>query len=201
MLAAASRHWPTYSAGAANAWLLLVTSKPPSWSHVLLRWTDEQPVLGEPHLGFFYPDPLGFWNEVRRWTLQLVSNGCSGWGMPEALATSALIHTSGGDGPSFEAVERVTRPHVVIFLDESAWCRAGVVLDGPAEHHHIVDPYRRGQVYEGFWGRTATGTVVGKSPQHPATHRLYRAADIDAFLRSAPAGRARRAPVPGHGSR
>jgi hypothetical protein len=41
-------------------------------------------------------------------------------------------------------------------------------------------------VYEGFWGATADGTVVGKAPQHPAMHNLYRAEDMDRFLASAP---------------
>src|SRR5438874_34420 len=49
--------WPNHSPGAVNAWLLLFTRKPPSWEDPLLPWTDESPTLGEPHPGFFYPDP------------------------------------------------------------------------------------------------------------------------------------------------
>ena len=28
--------------------------------------------------------------------------------------------------------------------------------------------------------------IVGKSPQHPTTHNLYRAEDLNGYLRSAP---------------
>jgi hypothetical protein len=52
--------------------------------------------------------------------------------------------------------------------------------------HHIKDPHRPGQVYEGFWGELEDGVVVGKAPQHPTTHNLYRSDDMVAFLRSAP---------------
>ncbi len=47
----------------------------------------------------------------------------------------------------------------------------------------IPDPHRRGQVYEGWWGTTPAGTVVGKAPQHPTMHRLYRAEDLRDWLR------------------
>ncbi len=75
---------------------------------------------------------------------------------------------------------------MILFLDEPSFERAG--LDGLKRvPHFIVDPHRNGQVYEGFWARDEDGLVVGKAPQHPATHNLYRSADMLAFLRSAPA--------------
>ena len=54
--------------------------------------------------------------------------------------------------------------------------------------HYVPDPYRKGLTYEGFWGRTPDGLLVGKSPQHPAADplaRLYRetAAMTDSTLR------------------
>jgi len=52
--------------------------------------------------------------------------------------------------------------------------------------HYVPDPHREGQVYEGFWANDGDGLVIGKAPQHPATHRLYRAADMDRFLSLAP---------------
>ena len=53
--------------------------------------------------------------------------------------------------------------------------------------HHINDPHREGQVYEGFWSTGDDGLVIGKAPQHPTMHNLYREEDMLAFLRSAPA--------------
>jgi hypothetical protein len=124
-----ARDWPPNSPAAINAWLLLVTTKPPTWRDNLVLWEDHPPTLGRANEGFYYPDPLGFWAEIRE--------------------------------------------------------RSGLEVRQVA--HHITDPHRRGQVYEGFWGRTPDGRVVGKAPQHPTTHNLYRDADMLGFLRSAPA--------------
>src|SRR5205814_8705280 len=60
-----------HSPGALNAWLLLVTTKPPSWKDRLLVFPESPLSLGAPHEGFFYPDPLGFWAEVRHWVVEL----------------------------------------------------------------------------------------------------------------------------------
>jgi hypothetical protein len=79
---------------------------------------------------------------------------------------------------------RTMLPRVVLFLDGPAWEKADI--DVRQEPHYVPDPHRPQQVYEGFWAVTGDGTVVGKSPQHPATHKLYRAEDMDRFLRAAP---------------
>ena len=83
------------------------------------------------------------------------------------------------------AVE-VMEPRLVLFLDEPSWAASRDLLDGEQIPHYITDPHRPKQVYEGFWGTRSDGVVVGKSPQHPATHNLYRADDILGYLRSAP---------------
>ncbi len=167
-----------------NAWLLLVTTKPPSWRDGLVHWPELPPSLGEGHEGFFYPDPLGFWAEVRKWSLALFSAIRPGWGLSEALALTALLHV-GDQGDRFRRGREQCRPRVVLFLDEPSWERSGVVVVRK-EPHFIADPHRRGQVYEGFWGTDEEGTVIGKSPQHPSMHRLYRASDMNEFLTSVP---------------
>ena len=72
------------------------------------------------------------------------------------------------------------RPRLIVFLDEPAWQSAAIeVATAPFS---VPDPHRAGQVYEGWWGTTASGAVVGKAPQHPTMHRLYRAEDLTAWL-------------------
>ena len=84
------RDWPPYSPGSVNAWLLLVTTKPPSWQDDLVRWEEQPLTLGKAHEGFFYPDPLAFWAEVRKWTVELfVDADPSTWrDTPETVANS-----------------------------------------------------------------------------------------------------------------
>lgn len=176
--------WPPFSPGAANAWLLLATTKPPSWRDTLLMWPETPLAVGEPHEGFFYPDPRGFWAEVRRWSVEVFRGQVPTWGTAEALSLTALVHV--GDEPErLRHALAVTRPRTVIFLDGPSWERSGLDV-GHAEPHYIYDPHRAGQVYEGFWGRTPDGVVIGKAPQHPSTHNLYRAEDMLGYLRSAP---------------
>ncbi len=184
----AATPWPALSPAARNAWLLLVTTKPPAWRDPLLAFPDGPPTYGEPHPGFFYPDPLGFWAEVRRWVVTLLRRTEPAFGLPEALSLGALVHL--GDEPARLAWVRARLdPRLVLFLDEPAWeharNRGDLVVSRP-EVHHIPDPHRPGQVYEGFWARAEDGVLVGKSPQHPSTHRLYSASDMDAFLTSTP---------------
>ena len=175
--------WPAYSPGALNAWLLLVTTKPPSWQDNLVPWKELPLTLGEAHENFFYPDPLGFWAEVRTWCLQLVRLQQPAWSTPEVLAVSMLLHAD--DEPErFQRATDLCVPQVVLFLDEPSWERSGLQVSRAA--HYITDPHRPKQVYEGFWGRTPEGAVVGKAPQHPTTHNLYRREDMTSFLRSAP---------------
>ncbi len=179
-----ARDWPPNSPAAINAWLLFATTKPPTWHDNLVLWEDHAPSVGRANEGFYYPDPLGFWAEIRRWSLELFHLQHPTWGPPDALALTTLLHV--GDKP-----ERISRalelsaPQMILFLDETSWERSG--LEVRQVHHHIEDPHRPGQVYEGFWGHTPDGRVVGKAPQHPTTHNLYRAEDMIGFLRSAPA--------------
>lgn len=180
---AAADEWPEEAPGSANAWLLLVTSKPPAWRDPLITWPDAGLTLGEPHPGFFYPDPLGFWTEVRRWIKVIFRAAEDGWEGPEALAVSALIDV-GGDAARLTWARRMLRPACVLFLDEPSWTLASPET-GALVRASVPDPHRPGQGYEGWWGREGS-VVVGKSPQHPATHRLYSTADMDAFLRLAP---------------
>lgn len=177
-------NWPPFSPGAVNAWLLLVTTKPPAWREPLLLWPEAPLTLGDAHEGFFYPDPLGFWAEVRMWVKELFLPYQPQWSLPEMLSVTTLIHI--GDEPErFGRAVEVSDPRMVLFLDEPSIQSASV--EGlRREKHSITDPHRPKQVYEGFWGRRADGVVVGKSPQHPATHNLYRAQDMHGFLRAAP---------------
>ncbi len=82
------------------------------------------------------------------------------------------------------ALERLS-PRVVLFLDEPSWQASGLDVKKQVKHY-IEDPHRAGQVYEGFWGVLDDGVVVGKAPQHPTTHNLYRTDEMVGFLRSAP---------------
>ncbi|MEN3315407.1 MAG: hypothetical protein V7605_1641 [Acidimicrobiaceae bacterium] len=179
-----ARDWPPNSPAAINAWLLLVTTKPPTWRDNLVLWEDHPPTLGRANEGFYYPDPLGFWAEIRRWSLELFQLRHPTWGPPDALALTTLLHL-GDETVRLSRALELSRPQMILFLDEPSWERSGLEVRQVA--HHITDPHRRGQVYEGFWGRTPDGRVVGKAPQHPTTHNLYRDADMLGFLRSAPA--------------
>ena len=175
--------WPDYSPGVVNAWLLLVTTKPPSWQDNLVPWKERPLTVGEAHENFFYPDPLGFWAEVRTWALQIVRLHQPAWSTPEVLAVTMLLHAD--DEPErFRRALELCAPRVVLFLDEPSWEQSGLQVSRTP--HYISDPHRPKQVYEGFWGTTAEGLVVGKSPQHPTTHNLYRREDMSSFLRSAP---------------
>ena len=160
-----------------------MTTKPPSWRDPLVLWPEGPPTLGEAHEGFFYPDPLGFWSEVRRWVHELFRLRVPAWGTPEALALTSLLHM-GDEADRFARARALCQPRMILFLDEPSLERAGL----PAlrrEPHFIADPHRSGQVYEGFWAKGGDGVVVGKAPQHPATHNLYRAPDMVGFLRGA----------------
>jgi hypothetical protein len=187
-LEAQAHDWPPFSPASINAWLLVVTTKPPTWRDDLVGWEEHPPTLGRTNEGFWYPDPLGFWAEVRRWSLELLRLQQPDLSLPDALALTTLLHV--GDAPDrLDRAMELSAPETVLFLDEASWERSGLAVTQVP--HHIVDPHRPGQVYEGFWGHTPDGRVVGKAPQHPTTHNLYRSEDMLGFLRSAPApGRA-----------
>ena len=178
--------WPTFSPGARNAWLLLVTTKSPTWHEALIPWPEGPLTFGEPHDGFLYPDPIGFWGEVRRWSIELFRAHERSWSTAECLALTTLVHV--GDEPDHLGLAVDTcRPRLIVFLDEPAWGAAA--LDVVTTPLAVPDPHRAGQTYEGWWGTTEDGTVVGKSPQHPTMHRLYRAEDLTDWLQRAPTPR------------
>jgi hypothetical protein len=177
--------WPSNSPGTINPWVVLITTKPPNWRDPFLMWKDDPPTFGTPHEGFFYPDPLGFWTEVRRWVTSLVRASERAASMSDALSVAAVVH-AGDHAERLQWAVTALQPSVVLFLDEASWSLAGLTSD--AVSHAIRDPHRPGVVYDGCWGRTPTGLVVGKAPQHPAAHLLYAAADMDSFLRAIPLG-------------
>jgi len=175
--------WPADSPGSCNAWLLFVTTKPPSWRDPLHPWVERPLTVGEPHEGFLYPDPIGFWDEVRRWAVELFRMQQPMWSTAESLSLTSLVHV-GRDPSQLQAARDLCQPRTIVFLDEPAWQSAD--LEVATQPFSVPDPHRAGQVYEGWWGTTADGSVVGKSPQHPTMHRLYRSADLTAWLRAAP---------------
>jgi hypothetical protein len=168
-----------------NPWLLLITTKPPKWRDPLMVWKDSPPTFGVPHEGFYYPDPQGFWTEVRRWVTVLVRLVEPRASTAEALAVATLLHVGDNSERAAWAVDRLG-PEVTLFLDEASW--AAAAIDTESTNFAIPDPHRAGVEYEGRWARSVSGKAVGKAPQHPAAHQLYRAADMDAFLRAMPIG-------------
>ena len=176
------RDWPANSPGSLNAFLLLVTTKPPVWRDPVMDWHERPLTLGEVHENFFYPDPLGFWTEIRRWALELFRLQHPTWGLGEALSLTTLLHV-GDDVKRLPAALAQLSPRIVLFLDEPSWVASGLEVTNRVSHY-IKDPHRPGQVYEGFWGLLPDGVAVGKSPQHPTTHNLYRSEDMAGFLRS-----------------
>jgi hypothetical protein len=175
--------WPPDSPGSCNAWLLFVTTKPPSWRDPLHPWVERPLTIGEPHDGFLYPDPIGFWDEIRRWAVELFRLQQPTWSTSESLSLTTLVHV-GGDPSQLAVARELCQPRTIVFLDEPAWQSAN--LEVATTPFSVPDPHRPGQEYEGWWGTTATGSVVGKSPQHPTMHRLYRAEDLSAWLRASP---------------
>lgn len=178
--------WPASSPGTVNAWLLLVTTKPPTWRDPLVLWPEDSPTMGEPPHGFFYPDPLGFWTEVRRWATVLVRRHWPGCSTSDAISVTTLLHV-GTDNERLGWARSLMQPRVLLFLDEPSWQASG--LEVRRQPHYVPDPHRPQQVYEGFWAVADDATVVGKAPQHPATHNLYRTGDMDGFLAAAPSAR------------
>ena len=149
--------WPTFSPGSINAWLLFVTTKPPWWKDPFVEWPELPLTVGQPHEGFFYPDPLGFWSEVRRWANELLRATAHDWGPPEVVALTSLVHV--GDHPSaFEVARRQCRPGVVVFLDDAAWKASGLTLT-PETHR--------------FRTRTGPAWCTKVSGQRPPTARSW----------------------------
>ena len=176
--------WAPRSAGAANAWLVLVGTRAPTWQDPLFEWHDEPPTLGDPHPGLFYPDTMGYWTELRRWIGVVVRAAWPDAHTQEALSAAAVLH---GEEPAATLASMArARPRVIVALDDGAVDLLPATALGAREHVTIRDPHRPRQSYTGWWATTADGVIVGKSPQHPAAHNFYRRADLDAFLSRAP---------------
>ena len=146
-----------------------------------MTWPAEGPTLGEPHAGLFYPDPLGFWSEVRRWAVLLMRCAVPGMSTSDALSLLAVVH-SDEDPDRVRWVTERCRPAVTLFLDEASRELAAVP---PGETVSIPDPHRTDTTYDGWWAAGAAH-VFGKAPQHPASHRFYRGTDMDRFLSEVP---------------
>ncbi len=182
--------WPTESPGARNAWLLFVTTKTPSWRDPLHPWPAGPLTLGEPHDGFLYPDPIGFWNEVRRWSLELFRLCQPQWSTAESLSLTALVHV-GGDRSHLDTAMRTCAPRTVVFLDEPAWQAAD--LDVATTPRSVPDPHRPGQFYEGWWGNGGQRVGGGQgaaAPDHASAVRRGRSRRVAPRL-PAPARRVR----------
>lgn len=186
VLEPAAREWAEKSAGAANAWLVLVGTRAPDWQDPLFDWREEPPTLGTPHPGLFYPDRLGFWTEVRRWITVLVRSAWPDALTQEALSAAAVLH--GQEPGAARASIALAQPRVVVALDDAAIDLLPATRTGDRDELRIRDPHRPRQEYTGWWAVTAGGVVVGKAPQHPAAHNFYKRADLDAFLAAAPLG-------------
>lgn len=184
LLEPAGRAWADKSAGSANAWLVLVGTRAPDWQDPLFEWKDEAPTLGDPHPGLFYPDRLGFWTEVRRWITVLVQASWPTASREEALSVASVLH---GQEPGAALASIATaRPRVILALDDQALGLLPATRTVDRRGVTIRDPHRAQQSYAGWWATTDDGVVVGKAPQHPAAHKFYRRADLDAFLAAAP---------------
>jgi hypothetical protein len=148
-LQAAVTDWPPLSPAAANAWLLLVTTKPPQWRDPLLEFPEAPLALGEPHPGFLYPDPIDFWVEVRRWTAVVAGTRQPPLAATDAVAVSGLLHL-GDDLDRLTMAVATVRPQVVLFLDEPAWSAAALPGDN--------DPFG------GWWRGTRPRTIAPHTP-------------------------------------
>lgn len=179
-LQARAEPWPDLSPGAVNAWALLVTTKPPAWRDDITIWRELPLAVGELHEGFLYPDPLGFWAEIRRWAVTIFRAIEPDWATAEALSLTTALHV-GDDQARLKRALDVCRPRLVLFLDEPGW-QAAALQPTRSDSYHVPDPHRAGQVYQGLWGVLSDGTIVGKAPQHPTMHRFYRPTDMDRFL-------------------
>ena len=159
--------WPADSPGSCNAWLLFVTTKPPSWRDPLHPWVERPLTLGEPHEGFLYPDPdrvLGRGPPLGR---RAVPAPRSRRGAPaESLALTTLVHV--GERPGAPRT-RAQRPVRAAHRSCSSTSRPGSPPPStwPPRPFAVPDPHRAGQVYEGWWGTTADGRGRGQVAAAP----------------------------------
>ena len=121
-----------------------------SWRDPLVLWRERPPTLGEPHEGFFYPDPLGFWAEVRRWAGVLFGLVEPDWGLAESLSLTTLLHTGGGmpvaaSSPQSE-VSRLMIKGFAELLPEGVTTRISAAPQGSSEGGRFKRLFRRAPV-------------------------------------------------------
>ena len=90
------------------------------WRDPLVTWQDRPLSLGTPNQGFYYPDPMGFWAEVRKWAVELFRLRHPRWGATEALALTTLLPAASHPDRVARAVDAF-EPRLVLFLDEPSW--------------------------------------------------------------------------------
>ena len=173
----AAADWPPDSPGALNAWLLLVTTKAPRGATRTSSGATPRPPSARRTRASSTPTRSA--SGPRSGTGRRRS---SAWPITEALSVTTLLH---GDGTWMGARARCAR--VVLFLDEPAWNAAGISGETALTPH--ADPRSRSAPARSTraGGARPVTAIVGKAPQHPAAHKLYRRSDIDGFLRSIPA--------------
>ena len=140
-LAEKVKDWPSSSPGCLNPWLLLVTTKEPVWRDPYITWEELPLTLGTAHQGFFYPDPMGFFAEIRRWAVELFRLVEPRWTAPDALALTTLVHASRGKEHLDNAIEAF-QPKVILFLDEPSWQASGLEVDRDRPLHQGPPPAR-----------------------------------------------------------
>ena len=176
--------WPPDSPGSCNAWLLFVTTKPPSWRDpARTRGRSGRSPSASRTRASSTPTRSGSGTRCGAGP-----SSCSGSQQPdlehrrEPVAHDPRARrlrprpARGRSEPVPAAHDRVPR-------------RAGLAVGGARGGHHAVlraRPPPAGRCTRAGGARPPTGAVVGKSPQHPTMHRLYRAEDLTAWLRAAP---------------
>ena len=70
-----------------------------------MLWEERPLTLGQAHEGFFYPDPLGFWAEIRKWTVELLRPHAQDWGVNEALSVTTLVHQADDAARTQKAID------------------------------------------------------------------------------------------------
>ena len=98
----------------------------PSWRDPLHPWVERPLTIGEPHEGFLYPDPIGFWDEVRRWAVELFRLHQPAWSTSESLSLTTPRARRRRPRAARVRAQRLCQPRMIVFLDEPAWQSAAI---------------------------------------------------------------------------
>ena len=179
--------WPEHCKGTINAWLLIVGPSPgdsPTGVPTPDQMHDYQPLIGCPHLGFYYPDKRHYWEKVRG----LAENFFSEFKLNSNAALSMMFHvdisaeSSGkqlskekllSDAPRTEIIFRTTRPKCIIPLTQR-------VFDILREFYKPC-VLKSGELFYGryhpeweLWDWGCSGRVlVARTPNHPSRHGYW----------------------------